>query len=212
MVALAIARGGAELFASKASASSGGSGQLLDIGRVRMRLEGLQLYATICALLTNGCLRLYSSVPPKHVDASSTQSSLANSDDDDDKSGKRIGLDLFLVCVIVSVLFGSYTTIVFGLLSLYSKTALGRGYDSQFLEFWAATAGIRESGFEAFMYSLVSFELAFILSLFLRFRGRRRNTLVILAVLISILNFRRYATIMQLAVQYLFPLRAEVQY
>jgi hypothetical protein len=188
-LALSIARGGAELFRSKATG--------LDIGRVRMRLEGLQAYATLCALLTNGCLRLYSSVrePKEQVTKS-----------------KEIALDAFLLCVVVSILFGSYTTIVFGLLSLYSKTALGRGYDAQFLEFWSATADIRESGFESFIYSLVSFEMAFILSLFLRFEGRRRKMLVVIACIISILSFTRWSMIMHLAGTLLFPLRAEVAY
>ena len=35
------------------------------IGRVRMRLEGLQSYGTLAALLANGCLRLYSCVNEK---------------------------------------------------------------------------------------------------------------------------------------------------
>ena len=187
-----MARGGVELFAKNHASK-------LDIGRVRMRLEGLTTYATITALLTNGCLRLYSSIrPPKE-------------ESEMDKVSKIV-LDAFFLCVIVSVLFGSYTTIVFGLLSLYSKTALGRGYDAEFLEFWAASADIRESGFEAFLCSLVSFELAFVLSVFLRFDGRRRKMLLLVAILITSFSFRRWATIMHLAVKYLFPLRAEVQY
>jgi len=191
-VALSVARGGAELFAGS---------KALDIGRVRMRLEGLQAYATLCALLTNGCLRLYSSVKvPKSEAMEGTNEST------------RIALDVFLLSIIVSVLFGSYTTVVFGLLALYSKTALGRGYDQQFLAFWAATAELRESGFHSFLYSLVSFELAFILSLFLRFQGRRRKMLVLVACIISGVSLRRWSSIMHLAETFLFPLKAEIEY
>lgn len=187
--ALSIARGGAEFFTGRSSA--------IDISRVRMRLEGLQAYGTLCALLVNACLRLYSSTKPPKKET-------------DRKC--RLALDAFLLCIVVSVLFGSYTTIVFTLLALYSKTALGRGYDAQFLEFWAATAEIRGSGIDSFMYSLVSFEMAFILSLFLRFHGARRKMLVTTACIISALSARRWSSIMVLASNFLFPLRAEVNY
>jgi len=190
--ALWIVRGGGEFFARKASS--------LDISRVRMRLEGLMAYATLCALLANGCLRLYSAVKlPKR------EQEMA------DKT-KRTAYDAFYLFIVISILSGSYTTVVFTLLALYSKTALGRGYDAQFLEFWAATAGLRESGFEAFLYSLVCFELAFILSLFLRTEGRRRKILVLLACTISLFSFSNWYRIMRLAAQFLFPLRAEIEY
>ena len=187
-----LARGGAlELFAHNKAST-------LDISRVRMRLEGLQVYATLCALLTNACLRLYSSVKI--------------SDQRKEERHIRIALDLFYLCVVISVLFGSYTTIVFGLFSLLSKTALGRGYDDQFLEFWRHSTDIRESGFESFLYSLVSFELSFVISLFLRFQGRRRVMLVVIACAILSMSMTRWSRLLFLASKYLFPLRAEMEY
>ena len=188
-----IARGGGEFFAKKQAS-------VIDISRVRMRLEGLMAYATLCALLANGCLRLYSAVK------------LPKRDQEMADKSKKTAYDAFYVFIVVSILSGSYTTVVFTLLALYSKTALGRGYDAKFLQFWAATAELRESGFEAFMYSLVCFELAFILSLFLRTEGRRRTILVLLACAISIFSFSSWYRIMRLAATLLFPLRAEVEY
>lgn len=190
---LQIAYGGVELFARHPSTT-------LDIGRVRMRLEGLQLYATLTALLTNGCLRLYSCINPDKEQPK------------EQSRGEVIALDLFFICTAISVLSGSYSTIVFGLLSLYSKTALGRGLDEPFLQFWSATTAIRESALESFLYTLISFEAAFILSLFIRFKGRRRKLLVTLACLLSIHSFRRWTQIMILSTKYLFPLRAEAQF
>ncbi|CAB9496452.1 expressed unknown protein [Seminavis robusta] len=196
-LATSLARGGAaavELFAKHHATT-------LDLGRVRMRLDGLQVFATLAALLTNGCLRLYSSVtPPSQED----EKRLSWRD--------RRALDLFYVCTAISILSGSYTTIVFGLLSLYSKTALGRGLDDPFLEFWAASTNIRESAMESFLWNLVSFELAFILSLFVRFSGKRRIRLVCLACIISCISFSRWTQILILASKYLFPLRAETQF
>ena len=171
--------------------------QVLDISRVRMRLEGLQAYGTLCALLANGCLRLYSAVSER---------------DARDNAHKQVALNLFLVAVVVSILSGSYTTVVFTLLPLYCKTALGRGYDEAFLQFWAATAALRETGLEAFLVSLVSFEIAFCLSLYLRTTGRRQVLLVALAAVLCILSFGEWISVMRLAARYLFPLRAEVEY
>lgn len=128
-----------------------------------MRLEGLVSYATLSALLANGCLRLYSSVKTQ--------------DDKKMSSVKQYRTyDAFYLFIIISVLLGSYTTVVFTLLALFSKTALGRGYDRESLEFWTATStGLRESGLEAFLASLVCFELAFILSLYLKTRGNDKE-------------------------------------
>lgn len=193
VVWLALAHRGGEIFAKHADSA-------LDIGRVRMRLEGLSAYATLCALLANGCLRLYSAVKvPKREEEKA------------DKLKKR-AYDAFYLFIVISILSGSYTTVVFTLLALFSKTALGRGYDAQFLNFWAATAGLRESGLESFLASLVCFELAFILSLFLRTEGERRKILVVLACLIALFSFSRWIKIMQLASSLLFPLRAEIEY
>jgi hypothetical protein len=169
----------------------------LDIGRVRMRLESLQAYGTLCALLANGCLRLYSAVSERDAKGSRP---------------KKIALDLFFVAVVLSILSGSYTTVVFTLMPLFSKTALGRGLDKSFLDFWSATATIRETGFLAFLCCLVSFEVAFCLSLFIRTTGKRQKLLVGLASVLAILSFFEWTTVMRLAAQFLFPLHAEVQY
>ena len=166
---------------------------VFDVGRAKMRLEGLQAYGTICALLMNATLRLFSSVSePKS--------------DDDSLEGKwnNRAFNAFLVTVIVSVLFGSYTTIVFSMIALYSKQALGRGMDSNFMDFYVHTHGLRESGFRAFLYSLASFQGAFILSLFLKYRGDRRKWFVFLAVVISLLSARRWSYVITLASKLIF--------
>lgn len=201
-VVTAIARGGGEFLASQDKSSA------LDISRVRMRLEGLQAYGTLCALLANGCLRLYSAVKDD------TKKGKIDDNDNTTRMNQttRFVLDAFYVLIAISVLSGSYTTVVFTLLALYSKTALGRGYDAQFLQFWAAAADLRESGFEAFLYSLVSFEIAFILSLFLKTEGKRRKIVVTLASGMALFSFWRWSKIMILASKFLFPLRAEVDY
>ena len=204
-----IIRGG-ELFARQHT-------EHLDISRVRMRLEGLQAYGTLCALLANGCLRLYSSISvpttsERNVDSVNGDDTTTTKKGFTKKLRKRLAYDGFFLCVVLSVLSGAYTTVVFTLLPLYSKMALGRGYDKQFLEFWAATAQIRETGFTAFLSSLVSFEIAFVLSLYLRTRGRRKRMLVTVATIICLASFWEWTTVMKLASKYLFTLHAEKDY
>ena len=215
-------RGGAlELFAKN-------SETILDLPRVRMRLEGLQVYATLAALLTNACLRLYSSVNFNENDdgddggGDGTSVNTTTSENNKSKINNNnkfgpsfintVAADMFCICVVFSVLCGSYTTIVFGLFSILTKTALGRGYDHQFLQFWSQSASLRESGFESFLCSLVTFEVSFVLSLFLKFKGRRQKLLVIIASIILLLSIRRWTTLLTLASKLLFPLRAEVEY
>lgn len=209
VVLTTLIRGG-ELFARQHT-------EHIDINRVRMRLEGLQAYGTLCALLANGCLRLYSSVS---VPSTQRHDSNSNSEEQEKTDShtqrkmlrKRLALDGFFLCVVLSVLSGSYTTVVFTLLPLYSKIALGRGYDQQFLQFWAATTSIRETGFNAFLLSLVSFEVAFVLSLYIRLRGQRKRTMVFVAAIICMLSFWDWTRVMQMASKFLFTLHAEVHY
>jgi hypothetical protein len=208
-----LLRGG-ELFARQHT-------EHLDIGRVKMRLEGLQAYGTLCALLANGCLRLYSSISAPNR-SSTSSSSGDQQQDDDNREGKskffskelrkHLAYDGFFLSVVLSVLSGAYTTVVFTLLPLYSKMALGRGFDRQFLDFWAATAQIRETGFTAFLASWVSFEIAFVLSLYLRTRGRRKRMLVTVATIICMASFWEWTTVMKLASEHLFTLHAEKEY
>jgi predicted PurR-regulated permease PerM len=55
---------------------------------------------------------------------------------------------LFSIMVTVSVISGSYTTIVFSLLGLYTKRALGRGLDKQVVEFFHETTSVREISYD----------------------------------------------------------------
>jgi len=101
-----------------------------DIGRAKIRLDELTSFGVVTALLMNAGLRLYSSTPTNI------------------ECGRSHHLDnavkiVFCASVVVSVMAGSYTTIVFSLLGLYSKTALGLGLDGPFLDFMDRTATIR---------------------------------------------------------------------
>lgn len=167
---------------------TGAGSKVMDISRVKMRLEGLMVYGTISALLMNASLRLASLTPrnQKALGQNATKYEV-------------MAMDAFTLCTIVSVLSGSYTTVIFSMLALYSKRALGQGLDSRFLEFFAATEDLRESGFRSFIYSLISFETALLLSLYLNHKGKRRWTMVGFAFVISAISLLRWTGVMRLA-------------
>jgi len=87
---------------------------------------------------------------------------------------ENIAKNLFMSIVTLSIASGSHTTIVFALLGLYSKTALGLGKDAAFLDFFAATASARDIAFKCFLCTLVSFNASFVLSIFLNTKGKQR--------------------------------------
>lgn len=219
----------AEVFSFVSNNNNGGSAAetMLDLTRVQMRLEGLQVYATLAALLTNACLELYVNVkePDEETDDGDAMKNATYAE----KEKKRLttrrrqrirnwAVDIFYLCTVVSILSGSYTTVVFGLLSILSKTALGRGLDASFIEFWGQSAGIRNSGLESFLVALVSFEVAFLLSLMTKFsfknprKRRRQNMLVGIGTVILLISMRRWIKLLYLASKLLFPLWAEVEY
>lgn len=138
----------------------GGAAAALDIGRTKMRLEGLNQYGVMTALLMNAALRLYSSTPRK-IDPNNTKT-------------ENILRMVFATTVAMCICLGGYTTIVFSLLGLYSKRALGLGQDIEYLEFFSATSDVRRSGFESFIWCLLLFKSSFLLSVFLNQDGKAR--------------------------------------
>lgn len=166
-----------------------GGATALDLGRTKLRLEGLHQYGVVTALLMNAALRLFSSTPKKLENDGSVQDKV------------KIG---FTACVATTVVFSAYTVIVFSLLGLYSKRALGLGMDAGFVEFFQATSFIRESGFTAFVLALVAFKSSFLLSLWLNFEGKMRWWLSGLVLGVDLIGWVGWSTIMYLANQTLF--------
>ena len=160
----------------------GGGTAALDLTRIRLRLEGLHQYGLVAALLMNAALRIFSSTPKK----------IAPNEPRVDRLAKIV----FTVSVSLCVVLGSYTSIVFALLGLYCKRALGMGNDAAFLNFFEATTGIRETGFDSFLGMLLCFKLSFLLSLFLTYEGNPKlrwwiSSLVLLVDLFAWWNWSR---------------------
>ena len=173
-----------------ALALRGGQGEpLFDLTRVRIRLEGLHSYEVVTALFMNAALRLFSSTP-KTLKAG--------------EKSENIAKILFTIAIGCSVIAGAYTTVVFTLLGLYSKSAIGLGKDLAFVAFFDATASIRRSAFVGFILTLISFELSFVLSLFLNYEGRMRWYASGIAAVAALTSWWSWNHIMGIAGQLLF--------
>lgn len=175
------------------SLRGGAAEPVLDLTRARIRLEGLHAYVVVATLMLNASLRLFSSVPKRGIL----------------ETGDRVnnaGKILFAATMVASVLSGLYTTVVFSLLGMYVKTALGMGKDLAEINFFDATQSVRVSAFRTFLVSLVAFNASFILSLFLNYENNRtmRWVLAGIATAVSLWSWYQWAHIMSLASSLIF--------
>lgn len=124
------------------------------LDRLKMRLDGMGTYAVVAALVVNMGIRLLSSTSDLLL--SKVWSPIAC---------------LYSCSLAGCVLSGVYATIVFALVKMFSKTALGIYKDVQFCEFFNATAHYRVTGFVALCISVASFCFAFLTFFLVRVGG-----------------------------------------
>mmetsp|Transcript_23986 Transcript_23986/g.43484 ORF Transcript_23986/g.43484 Transcript_23986/m.43484 type:complete len:229 (+) Transcript_23986:65-751(+) len=171
----------------------GGSPTVLDLAHIKIRLEGFHAYGVVTTLMLNAALRLFSSTP-KAKEGMVEGESVNN-------AAKLI----FTAFILLSVISGLYTTVVFSLIGMYSKTALGLDKDVKTLNaFFASTQSIRDNAYHAFILSLVSFSSSFVLSLFLNYKGETRWWLVAVATALSLFSWWQWSTIIHAASQLIF--------
>lgn len=127
-------------------------------------------YSLTSALLMNAALRVFSSTPKKLKKIKE----LPEGAERRQALTENVATVIFSTLTVVTIMSGLYTTIVFPLMALYSKTALGMGMDAAYLEFFAAMESVRKLGFDMYLLSLVSFGGSFVASLFLNYKGRMR--------------------------------------
>ena len=192
---------------STSSSSESPSAPIFDMDRMKIRLEGLSQYAVISALLLNVCLNIYfntmkhlesdGTIAPNEVQTSKSPSLIRYLSQFHDR-GMKITKVAFILSSIFSILSSAYTTVVFTLLGIYSKAALGMGCDTNFLLFFDTTQKLRESAFDAFVISLMSFEISFLSSLIIAYKGQYR--LLIIAVTALCLSYSIYSWVSIMAI------------
>jgi hypothetical protein len=147
------------------------------------RLEGLA-YDIVAALLLNAALALFSSTPR-------TLEPIPN----DEKTAKAVKFNnrlkfIFGLCISISVALGTYTTTMFTMIIIYSKTALGMGLESKYLQFFSSVAKFRLSGYRAFIGTVWSYQIAWIIGLVLNYDSREeRNIRWLIALPAMVIGF-----------------------
>lgn len=179
--AVALLRGG--------STTTGTASTSLDLNRVRIRLEGLSSYGVVTALMMNASLRLFASTPKKLKDGDKVD---------------NVAKILFAILISISIMSGAYTTVVFSMLSLYSKSALGLGKDDAYVDFMAETAQIRTSAFDSFLVCLVTVTASVVLSLFLNYDEELRWYASGVALAAALFSWWQWSNILSIAGRLLF--------
>jgi hypothetical protein len=160
-----------------------GTDPTFDLDRAKFRLEGLSHYASVSALLLNAALTLFNATPKKL----------------DDRKQENAVKIAFVSLVTATVVLGSYTTMVFSLLSLYAKTFLGMGMDAEYVEFFNETLEIRKSAFLSFVGTVLSFNFAFVLCLYLSYEGQVRFWVTTITTVLIAIAAQNWFMIMKYA-------------
>jgi hypothetical protein len=192
---------------------------MFDMERMKIRLDGLSQYAVISALLLNICMNIYfntmkylehdvSTVQSKARQNKSTFSSRFLSRFSN--QGMKVAKVMFILSSIFSIISSAYTVVVFTLLGLYSKSALGMGCDMNFLLFFDTTQKWRESAFDAFVMSLMNFEISFLSSLIIAYKGQYRLLIIALTALCLSYSFYHWVSIITIAGRLLYSTASPV--
>jgi len=165
-------------------------GTAFDMANESNKLAAIAGYSVVATLTLNSCLRLFTSTQLQS------------------KTSKQENIAGFLFCCLcsVTIVCGAFTSICFTLLTLYSKTALGMGVPGQakYIAFREATAEFRVQGFHAFIISISSFLASFILSLYIKLRGKTRYILSVGVGALALYYFSKVQLIVYLAKTLIF--------
>ena len=198
---------------SSASSSQPLNAQIFDMERMKIRLDGLSQYAVICALLLNVCLNIHfntmkyldNNVSPVQREVRQKGSSIILYYlSQFHYRGMKMVEFVFILSSVFSIVSSAYTAVVFTLLGLYSKAALGMGCDTNFLLFFNSTQKWRESAFDAFFISLMNFEISFLSSLIIAYKGQYRLFIIAVTALCLSYSFYHWVSIITIAGRLLY--------
>lgn len=125
--------------------------EAIDLERTCVRMDGLEVYAVVSALTVATSL----SVAEAYRHDSDARGWV-----DMYQDGQHVELlcrSIFLMCSAASALLGLHATLVFSLITMYGRTAVGVDNMPAFRAFYDGTAGQRFRGFRAFLFSIYAF-------------------------------------------------------
>lgn len=179
----------------------GGAEAALNLSREGLKLQSTATYSTITALIMNASLRLYTS---------------QKFNTKPDANGNRPRLvcmleSLFTASTTLCIICGTYTAVLFNILGIYSKEALGVGNEAGYLAFQYATAMFRKWGFRSFLVTCLSFVICFLASVVEKTSNEDRvgQAILVASIILALIGVFKINAVLTLATKYIYT--AEVR-
>jgi len=179
----------------------GGAAAVAKTGAVSLSREGLKLqsmaqYSTITALVMNASLRLFTSQKFNiQVDA-------------DGKRPRMICVleSIFTASTTLCIVCGTFTAVLFNILGIYSKEALGVGCEEGYVAFQHATAIYRKWGFRTFLLTCLSFVTSFLISVVEKTSNEDTvgQAILLMSILLALVGVFHIHTVLGLATKYIY--------
>jgi hypothetical protein len=128
---------------------------LQELDRATVRLDGIEVYAIVSALTCATSISCFDNFEPTSIDIIMQEYAVFT-----------FLADLCYFCSgALGMMTGLHATLIFSLVTMYGRTALGIDRDDAFNQFFSNTGGARFSGFKSFKLSLYCFmtQLSFLI-------------------------------------------------
>lgn len=166
-----------------------------DFDRSIVRLDAIGAYPVVAAIMMSAMLdmsmdtpKVIKKIPPEANKSTALKTRIENT-----------ATCLFSLVNILSIVAAAYSTVVFTLIVIYSKTAIGMELDSAFLNFFAAMEPLRYSAFKCFVHSMIGFIISLGLSRFLKETGIVRWIESLTTFVVSVIGLVKYKFILDTA-------------
>ena len=128
---------------------------LQELDRATVRLDGIEVYAIVSALTCATSISCFDNFEPTSIDIIMEEYAVFT-----------FLADLcYFGSAALGMMTGLHATLIFSLVTMYGRTALGINRDDAFNQFFSNTGGARFSGFKSFKLSLYCFmtQLSFLI-------------------------------------------------
>lgn len=161
------------------------SKDLLSVDRATVRLDGLEVYAVVSALTVAtsiACFEVYGGGDNAGKDTTPFNHMLGT-DQITRKNILGILLNTFFLAVSGGgIIAGLHATLVFSLMTMYGRTAVGVSHDEAFVEFFVQTGRVRYRGFHTFRLSLYCFLIQVLFTITSKASPFLRPTIVVISI------------------------------
>eukprot|EP00415_Alexandrium_ostenfeldii_P004956 UN4956 len=158
------------------------------MARVNMRLDGMDSYSVLGALISGFSLQMLSGITI----------------DDFDTSFKYFFAVLFCISGTLTTIFALYGTVIFALNCLHGKAGIGMKKDEGYIRYITQTAAYRECAFLALMGSFVGIIATLVCLLFMRSPLLPACISVVVAACFVSVAARHVNDVMGLATEHIF--------